>query len=78
MDSRLILLQHNSSFATGYERNFQISKLKSNSQWKLYSEKQNEICKKNIVTFLEIVLERSYKGFKIHKSMNKIGTYNYL
>lgn len=77
MDSRLILLQSN-SFATGYERNFQLSKLKPNSQWKLYSEKENEICNKNIVTFLEIILDKSYKGFKIHKSMNKVGTYNYL
>jgi hypothetical protein len=77
MNSRLVLLKGN-LFSTGYERNFQLCKLKPNSHWKLYSEKDDEICKKNIVTFLEIVLEKSYKGFKIHKSMNKFGTYNYL
>jgi len=77
MDSRLILLKGN-SFSTGYERNYQLCKLKSNSQWKLYSEKDNDICKKNIVIFLEIVLDKSYKGFKIHKAMNKFGTYDYL
>jgi len=77
MDSRLILFQ-GGSFSTGYERNFELSKLKPNSHWKLYSEKYNEICNKNIVTFLEIVLDKSYKGFKIHKAMNKFGTYDYL
>jgi len=77
MNSRLILLQGN-SFSTSYERNYQLHKLKSNSIWKLYSEKDNEICKKNIVDFLEIVLDKKFNGFKIHKSMNKVGNYKYL